>query len=97
MTKPITKRGWTLHYTIGDVVTGVVNEGDHVADFRGDGMIVKGGKPPHKPGSTGRVYVTPDGESRESEYFPSVIGAKWVHPLVDAVGNCDPNGEWPWQ
>lgn len=47
-----------------------------VADFRGDPLTVVGFAAPHKPSSTGRVYVTKNGMSRE--FFPSVIGAKIV-------------------
>jgi hypothetical protein len=37
---------------------------DTYTDFRGDRWVLDGGRPPHKPGSTGRVYVTavPDDE-----------------------------------
>jgi len=49
-----------------------VGIGDTVQSFRGGFAVVRGGNPPHKPGSTGRV-VTCDGE-----YFPSVYGLKWV-------------------
>ena len=42
-------------------------------------MTVKRITEPHKPGSTGRVYVRPLGEDRGgAEYFPSVIGAEWI-------------------
>ena len=34
---------------------------------------------PHKPSSTGRVYVKPyDGTGCGQEYFPSVINAVWI-------------------
>lgn len=33
---------------------------------------------PHKPSSTGRVYITPEGGGGQRELFPSVIGAKWI-------------------
>lgn len=36
--------------------------------------------PPHKPSSTGRVYVTLDGCSSQSEFFPSVIGGEFREP-----------------
>lgn len=55
---------------IGDVV----RTHNHVAL-----MTVKRITQPHKPGSTGRVYVRPIGEDRGGgEYFPSVIGAEWI-------------------
>ncbi len=46
-------------------------------DFRGDVLVVSGGRPPHKPASTGRVYVSDDG-TRHAEYYPSVVDACWI-------------------
>ncbi len=33
---------------------------------------------PHKPGSTGKVYVRENGQLSPWAYFPSVIGAEWI-------------------
>lgn len=33
---------------------------------------------PHKPSSTGRVYVKDLEEGWTASYFPSVVGAKWI-------------------
>lgn len=33
---------------------------------------------PHKLGSTGRVYVAENSDRYTREYFPSVIGCRWV-------------------
>lgn len=53
---------------VGDEVT------IHDEEFR-----VVQARAPHKEGSTGRVYVEPaDGSDGHYEYFPSVIGARWV-------------------
>ena len=41
-------------------------------DFRDRPVVVTGGTPPHKAGSTGRVSTD------HGEFFPSVIGAEWV-------------------
>jgi hypothetical protein len=46
--------------------------GDVIFDFRGNAATVKGGMPPNKPSSTGRVWV------EGGEYFPSVFDLKWV-------------------
>jgi len=70
-------KGWTLHYTIGDVVTVPVKVGDHV-DLDGGTFEVQGGEPPHKPSSTGRVHGLHREEGNTREYYPSVIGCKWV-------------------
>lgn len=37
---------------------------------------------PHKPSSTGRVYITLDGCSSQSEFFPSVIGGEFREPTA---------------
>jgi len=50
---------------------------ENVQSFRGDTSILKGGDAPHKPSSTGKVYVD-DGSGRVSQYFPSVFGLKYV-------------------
>jgi len=46
--------------------------------FRGDRYIVKGGVPPHKEGSTGRVWVSDITNRHNEEFFPSVCGLKWL-------------------
>ena len=56
-----------------------VRIGDVVKTFRGDSVVVAGIVEPHKPSSTGRVYVKPhDGTGCGQEFFPSVINAVWV-------------------
>jgi hypothetical protein len=50
-----------------------------VQTFRGEKAILLGWKPPHRPGSTGRVYVEfVEDMARLHEFFPSVIGCKFV-------------------
>lgn len=61
--------GWTL---VREDTFADVSLGETVETFRGEKVTLKGGRPPHKIGSTGRIYV--DGH----EYFPSVCGLKWV-------------------
>lgn len=41
--------------------------------FRGERDVIEYARPPHRPGSTGRVYTRGGGE-----YFPSVFGLQWV-------------------
>lgn len=55
-----------------------VKEGDTVTTFRGEKGILSGFREPHKPSSTGRVYVEFEGQSYTSEFFPSVIDCKIV-------------------
>jgi hypothetical protein len=52
--------------------------GDTVETFRGERAILLGIQEPHKPASTGRVYIQLDGSRASREFFPSVIGAEWV-------------------
>ena len=53
--------------------------GELVTCFRGNEYILVSFTEPHKPSSTGRVYVAPaHGEGMRREYFPSVVGAKII-------------------
>ena len=42
------------------------------------GWTISGGRAPHKPGSTGRVWVQDPRTSAEREYFPGVVDAQWM-------------------
>ena len=48
----------------------------------GKAYVVDYFKPPHKPASSGKISVrpvgTPEGFGAASEYYVSVIGAKWI-------------------
>ena len=51
--------------------------GDVVETFKGIEVTVTGWAPPHKPGSTGYVFVEyATGET--ATYYPSVIDAKFI-------------------
>ncbi len=55
--------------------------GEKLTDFRGDHAYLRSSSEPHKPGSTGRVFVSikPKSPSNEAQgYFPSVFGLKWI-------------------
>ena len=41
--------------------------------FRGESYVITGGRPPHKPESTGKVWTSDNGE-----YYPGVFGLRWV-------------------
>lgn len=71
----ITKDGWALLHKGQPVL-----EGARLAGARGEVYEITGGRPPHKPGSTGRVWVHGVGEGERStrEYFPSVVDCAWV-------------------
>ena len=64
---------WVLNHEFGQST----REGDTLLDFRGEIATLLGGTPPHKPSSTGRVYVR-DADGNKCEYFPSMFGLKWV-------------------
>lgn len=60
-----------------------VKIGDIASTFRGEQVRVSDFTPPHKPSSTGRVYVQfldsdSDSPVFTREFFPSVIEAEWV-------------------
>jgi hypothetical protein len=46
-----------------------------LTDFRGDTATLVSARPPHKPASSGFVYV--ETEDDRAEYYPSVFGLKW--------------------
>jgi len=61
--------------TLRSMTTGEpVRIGDIVKTFRGEPCTISGGRAPHKPASTGRVWV----EEFSQEYFPSVFDLEWV-------------------
>lgn len=61
--------------TLRNMTTGEpVRIGDTVTDFRGDTATIKGGRAPHKPGSTGRVWT----DEYSQEYFPAVFDLEWA-------------------
>jgi hypothetical protein len=66
---------FTLHYADGRPV----ELDDIVEDRDGSTWRITGGQPPHKMGSTGRVYCRPV-ESEgffDAAYFPGVFGMEW--------------------
>lgn len=53
--------------------------GEIVRTNKGAVYVLTGGAPPHKPSSTGKVWLrTIDGKGMDQEFFPSVINAEWV-------------------
>lgn len=53
-----------------------VKAGDRTETFRGEPCTVKYIVEPHKSASTGRVCL--EFSDWKHEYFPGVIGAKWI-------------------
>lgn len=55
-----------------------VGYGAEVTSFRGDTSTLVSATPPHKFGSTGRVYTKDEDRRHLNERFPSVYGLVWV-------------------
>jgi|TARA_R110001599_G_scaffold41104_1_gene124583 hypothetical protein len=71
----ITKKGWALvHKETGTGVT----EKEIVVSKDDVFWIVQGGTPPHKPSSTGRVWVATSGGEWNREFFPTVFNLEWM-------------------
>lgn len=72
----IVKKGWKLvHSETGEAVV----EKELVRGRDNDSWVVEGGTPPHKPSSTGRVWVrASDDTTWNREFFPQVFDMKWV-------------------
>lgn len=51
--------------------------GDRLVSFRGESATLAYIEPPHKPASTGRVYVYWDWATQQSGYFPGVFNLVW--------------------
>lgn len=56
-----------------DVTERGVRKGETVRSYRGEDCVLTGGRAPHKPESTGKVWTSDGGE-----YYPSVFGLRWV-------------------
>ena len=53
--------------------------GEVVHDFRDDPHVLIDARPPHKPSSTGFVYLrSMDEHAFVAEYYAGVIDAEWV-------------------
>jgi len=52
--------------------------GDEITDFRGEKAIVTGWDKPHKPASTGRVYVRAVDGEHSAGFYPSVFDLTWI-------------------
>lgn len=74
MKDPFKTDEWVLVAADGAEVS--VNE--VVETFRGEEVMLTGGRPPHKPSSSGRIYVEDLKYGYESEFFPSVCNLKWI-------------------
>ena len=55
-----------------------VKIGDAVQNNDGEQVVVEHIVKPHKPSSTGRVYVRGPREEHGHEFFPGVFGMEWI-------------------
>lgn len=55
-----------------------VKVGDVVTTERGTPMKVISFSKPHKPSSSGKVFVEVVNDNWKQEYYVSVIGAEWI-------------------
>jgi hypothetical protein len=60
-------------------------KGQKVTTFRGEKLILTGWREPHKPSSTGRVFVKGEKNEFEGEYFPSVVGGEFREENEDEI------------
>jgi hypothetical protein len=60
------------NWTLKDMDYKPVSVGDKYQDFRGDTHVIEGGRPPHKPSSTGRIWTN------KGEFFPGVCNLTWI-------------------
>ena len=71
----ISKKGYKL---VHQLTQKDVWQNELVQDRDGQNYVIKGGNPPHKPSSSGRIWVTDITNTHNREYFPSVCGLKWT-------------------
>ena len=70
----ISKKGWILVNANNERVV----EKELVTTKDGENWIVEGGVPPHKPSSTGRVWVSLlSNPNHNRDFFPTVFNLKW--------------------
>lgn len=69
MKTPITKNGWTL---VHKDTKAPIMEGETIPDFRDEPLTINGGEPPHKRGSTGRIWTD------QGQFYPGVCNLRWI-------------------
>lgn len=68
-------QGWTLYHkqTNQPVVVGTV-----MKDTNGEAHVITGGRPPHKPSSSGRIWYQLQAHPDASgEFYPNVFDMEW--------------------
>jgi len=71
-----------MYVLVDDPSQTPVAMGEEVCSQNGLGMVtaykLEGGRAPHKPGSSGRIWVRESPIHGQCEYFPGVCGLAWV-------------------
>lgn len=66
-----------LTYTSGHRKGQLAEAGDTLTSLSGGSYVLSGASAPHKPSSTGRVYVEEEAGGMSREFFPSVFNLAW--------------------
>lgn len=87
----IISKGWDQYYVLVNELDGeLVPPGSLVRDRDGVRLArITGGRAPHKPSSTGRVWIQPEDPKAgfgngSCEFFPSVFGLCWAPAVSEA-------------
>ena len=68
---------WLVNETDGSLIREAI-VGEKYKTGRGESVKLISGTPPHKPGSTGKVFVEEEAIIFRREFYPSIISMKWV-------------------
>jgi hypothetical protein len=71
------ERGRTIMLRLVNEAGEFVTWGDEVVSFRGERAIITSVEEPHKPASTGRVYVRWVEDGRTASFYPGVFNLHW--------------------
>ena len=55
----------------------LVHTGAQIKDFRGEPALIMSGNAPHKPSSSGKIYVEYS-RTDKREVYPGVFNCEWV-------------------
>jgi hypothetical protein len=79
----IIEKGWDGRYILVHEATNIPVKMDEEVAYHNVKMTCEGGLAPHKPGSTGRIWMRPmpieDGvKTHQNEWYPSVCDMRWL-------------------
>lgn len=77
-------------WVLVDADTGEIAGRDlRVVSAHGEEVMLIGGRPPHKPSSSGKVWISYDQDVEyeymdgSTEFYPSVFGLRWTHVVSE--------------